>query len=375
MAFLVAGLTLMVLAVLALTRIRRRSGEEEEVEAHALGATAVLVVGALVALFSGVANLGPALRVVGEMFPPWLQPLAGGVIFGLLVYVGAVFIFLVCGRVLHWALKESRESDETLGFRMRRHVYGSVATVMVLAVFWVVVTRIGAEAVPWGIALFAAVVHLYDPWVRPWLLYVRSQRLDPDGPMEIRQWLDEQVRRWGIPKFYLRVQAGGMVNALVSGGAYRHFIVLGQGLLDRLSAEHVKAILAHELGHVLNRDNTRIVLPVVALGTILHAMYLKEVALEQQGPVLIIGAVVLGMVIFWYLLPLYFLRRRQFEADRRAVELIGDPELVAQALEAFAEVTETPLNQKSWTHPSMGKRIEVIRRLGAERRSETNSST
>ena len=375
MIFLLAGLTLMALAAFALTRIRRRSGEEEEVEGHALGATAILIVAAIVVLFSGIATFGDALTVFVEVLPSWLKPWVAGAITGLAIYIASVFIFEICGRVFLWACKESHTADETLALWVRRHIYGSAATMLFLAVLMVVVTRIGEEAAPWGVALLAAALHLYYPWVMPWFLYLRSQRLDPGKFSEIHQWLDEQARRRAIPKFYLRVQAGGMVNALASGGVYRHFIVLGQGLLERLSVEHVKAILAHELGHVLNRDNTRRTLPVIGLCTILHALYLKEIAFEQEGPALLITAVAVGMFVFWYVLPNYFGRRREFEADRRAVELIGDAEGVAQALEALAEVTETPLdNRGGWTHPPMGKRIEKIRKLGAERTSDEPKS-
>ena len=375
MIFLLAGLTLMALAAFALTRIRRRSGEEEEVEGHALGATAILIVAAIVVLFSGIATFGDALTVFVEVLPSWLKPWVAGAITGLAIYIASVFIFEICGRVFLWACKESHTADETLALWVRRHIYGSAATMLFLAVLMVVVTRIGEEAAPWGVALLAAALHLYYPWVMPWFLYLRSQRLDPGKFSEIHQWLDEQARRRAIPKFYLRVQAGGMVNALASGGVYRHFIVLGQGLLERLSVEHVKAILAHELGHVLNRDNTRRTLPVIGLCTILHALYLKEIAFEQEGPALLITAVAVGMFVFWYVLPNYFGRRREFEADRRAVELIGDAEGVAQALEALAEVTETPLdNHGGWTHPPMGKRIEKIRKLGAERTSDEPKS-
>ena len=373
MLFLLAGLTLMGLAVFALGRIRRRTGEEEA-EGLALGATAILFVASVVVLLSGTHALGPYLKTLVEMLPSWLKPVVGGAIIGLAIYVGAVFAFEVCGRAFLWARKESHMADETLGLWVRRHVYGSAATALFLAILVVVVMRIGDEAAPWGVALTTAAIHLYYPWVMPWLLYLRSQRLDPREFGEIHQWLDEQTRRRDIPKFYLRVQAGGMVNALASGGVYRHFIVLGQGLLERLSVEHVKAILAHELGHVLNRDNTRRNLPVIGLCAILHAVYLKEVVFELQGPALVIPAVVFGLFVFWYMLPNYFGRRREFEADRRAVELMGDAEPVARALEAFAEVTETPMDQTGWTHPPMRKRIEAIRKLGAERTSDEPKS-
>ena len=376
MIFLLAGLTLMALAVFALTRIRRRPGEEEEAEGHALGATAVLVVAALVVLFSAIGTFGDALEMFAEMFPSWLKPLVVGAIMGLGIYIGSVFILDVGGRVFVWALKESHKADETLGFWARRHIYGGAGTALFLALFGALAMGVDDEAVAaLSVALFTAALHLYYPWVMPWLLYFRSRELDPDKFSEIHRWLDEQTRQRDIPKFYLRVQAGGMVNALASGGVYRHFIVLGQGLLDGLSVEHIKAILAHELGHVLNRDMTRRILPVIGLCTILHALYLKEIAFAQEGPALLILAIVVGVFVFWYLLPNYFGRRREFEADRRAVELIGDAEPVAQALEAFAEASETPLDDRGgWTHPPMRKRIEAIRKLGAERASDAPKS-
>ena len=375
MIFLLAGLTLMALAVFALTRIRRRTGEEDETEGLAFGATAVLLVASVVVLFTGIHAFGPKMKMLVEMVPSWLDLVVSGAVIGFVVYVGSVLTFEICGRVFLWACKESHTADETLGLWVRRHIYGGVATVLFLIVVMVAVTRIGEEAAPWGVALFAAAFHLYYPWVMPWFLYFRSQSLDPSKFSEIHQWLDEQTRRRAIPKFYLRVQAGGMVNALAAGGVYRHFIVLGQGLLEKLPVEHIKAILAHELGHVLNRDNTRRTLPVIGLCTILHALYLKEIAFELEGPALLIPAIVVGMFVFWYVLPNYFGRRREFDADRRAVELIGDAEPVAQALEAFAEASEMPLDDRGgWTHPPMRKRIEAIRKLGAERASDAPKS-
>lgn len=367
---LLAGLTLIGLVVFGLNRIRRRTGEEDKTEGLALGATAILFVASLVVLFSGIHALGPLIKLLVEMFPPWLKPAIGGAIVGFAIYVGSVLVFEVCGRVFAWSRKESHLAEETLGFWMRRHIYGSATAAVFVAIFGTVVARIGDEAAPWGVALLTAAIHLYYPWVMPWFLYFRSQRLDPSKFKEIHLWLHEQTQQRKIPMFYLRVQAGGMVNALASGGVYRHFIVLGQGLLDRLSVEHVKAILAHELGHVLNRDNTRRYLPVIGLCAILHAVYLKEFAFELESTALRMCAFSLGILVFWYFLPNYFGRKREFEADRKAVELIGEAEPVAQALEAFAEVTETPLDHKGWTHPPMGKRIEAIRRLGAKRSSD-----
>ena len=367
---LLAGLTLIGLVVFGLNRIRRRTGEEDKTEGLALGATAILFVASLVVLFSGIHALGPQIRLLAEMSPSPLKPAVGGAILGFAIYAGSVLVFEVCGRVFAWSCKESHLAEETLGFWVRRHIYGSATAAMFVAIFGMVVARIGDEAVPWGVAFMTAAIHLYYPWVMPWFLYFRSQRLDPSKFGEIHQWLHEQTQQRKIPKFYLRVQAGGMVNALASGGVYRHFIVLGQGLLDRLSVEHVKAILAHELGHVLNRDNTRRYLPVIGLCAILHAVYLKEFAFELESTALRMCAFSLGILVFWYFLPNYFGRKREFEADRKAVELIGDAEPVAQALEAFAEVTETPLDHKGWTHPPMGKRIEAIRRLGAKRNSD-----
>ena len=371
MVFLLAGLTLMGLAVFALSRIRRRTGGEDDANGQVLGAMAILLVAAVTVLFSGIYALGPHLKALIETVPSWLKPIVGGAITGLAIYVGSVFVFDACGRVFLWAQKQSHAAEETLGLWTRRHIFGSAGLALLVAFFWVVATQVGDETVPWAVAIITAAIHLYYPWVMPWLLYFRSQRLDPEEFREIHRWLHEQTRRQSIPKFYLRVQAGGMVNALASGGLYRHFIVLGQGLLEKLSVEHIKAILAHELGHVLNRDMTRRILPVVAVSAILHALYLKVVVFAYMDTIPVFVTVPIGLVVFWYFLPLYFQRRHEFDADRRAVELIGAAEPVAQALEAFAEASETPLDDRGgWTHPPMRKRLEAIRKLGAERASD-----
>lgn len=156
-----------------------------------------------------------------------------------------------------------------------------------------------------------------------------------------------------------------MMNAMVTGGLYRHFIIVGRGLLEALSVDDIKAILAHEIGHVLNRDVTRRFLPVACVGFVLHALYYGAVVgtLGHNVGTALLGG--LGIAIFWQFLPSLVQRRWEFEADRRAVELIGDSERVAQALERFCEVNGTTLDDKSLTHPSMRARLQAIGQLRA----------
>ena len=55
------------------------------------------------------------------------------------------------------------------------------------------------------------------------------------------------------------------------------------------------------------------------------------------------------------------MRRMEFGADRLAAEMLGDGELLAQALERLSQITGQRLNEWSWSHPPLQARIAALR--------------
>lgn len=366
MIFLLSGVALLGLAAFALIRLRRTPGEEGD--SLALGAGCVLFIGVSTVLISGILLLLPHIRGIAQGSVPWVKIAIGTATGALVVYVCSVFMFELCGVIYRWARGKSDQAEETPAFWARRHVYAAGGMLVIFPTVMVVVAHSDGLVHPaWGIAGVIAVLSLYKPWVMPWLLYFRGRELGRDQYAEIHRWLADVVERYDVPKFHIRVQEGRMVNALATGGVYRHFIVVGRGLLDTFSTDHLKAILAHEVGHVVNRDLSVRYFPVVVVAATLYALYLQFVAFPLERGAAQFFSIVAGLLVVQGL-PLLVSRRHEFHADKKAVEIMGDAEVVAQALERFCEVNDSPMDQKSMTHPTMQARVDALRRMGEERR-------
>ena len=87
---------------------------------------------------------------------------------------------------------------------------------------------------------------------------------------------------------------------------------------------------------------------------------------DREGPLSVAaGAALAGAFagLFVVVLPGFFMRRMEFQADRVAVEMLGDGELLVDALTKLAELNKQPLDARSWSHPTMQARIDAIRAL------------
>jgi Zn-dependent protease with chaperone function len=183
---------------------------------------------------------------------------------------------------------------------------------------------------------------------------------------DIDEWLEGICARQKIPPFRIRVQEGDLANAFAIGGLFRHLIVIGGGLIDGMPTDQVKAVLAHEIAHVIRRDVPRFLLPLsVVSGTCwLFCLWYFANPLFEANTVsgILAGGAVAGLsaVTFMIAIPSYSMRRMEYRADRLAVELLGDGQVFADALRTLAALNEQPIRQGHWSHPSTLKRIRAI---------------
>jgi heat shock protein HtpX len=181
----------------------------------------------------------------------------------------------------------------------------------------------------------------------------------------------ELSARAGIPTPRLYLSPSPQPNAFATGRNERTAVVaFTAGLLEQLPREQVRAVLAHELGHIRNRDILiGSVAAAIATGISLVAnLAMWNVVLggdDEDGP----GA--FGLIIASLLAPIAATmlqmavsRSREFEADRTAAELIGSGEPLAHALlnlERSARVTPmdvTPAQSSAWiVNPLAGRAV------------------
>ncbi len=167
-------------------------------------------------------------------------------------------------------------------------------------------------------------------------------------PYEEAPWLHDMVeelaRKAGIPKPKIYLAPIDIPNAFATGRDPKHAAVaVTSGILNILSPEELKGVLAHELAHIKNRD---ILISSIA-ATIGGAIsMIAEMAFwsnlfggndEEEGGG--IGSLI-GSVLLFLLAPLAatliqmaISRTREYAADATGAEISGCPLCLARALE------------------------------------------
>jgi heat shock protein HtpX len=157
-----------------------------------------------------------------------------------------------------------------------------------------------------------------------------------------------------MPKVYVIEQAAP--NAFATGRDPQHAVVaVTAGILEVVDARELRAVLAHELGHVGNRDT--LVMAVVAsiAGAISFLAQMAQWSLffggrgdddEGTNPVaMLVGIIVLPLAAM--LVQLAISRSREFGADDTGAALSNDPLALASALrklDAYSKRVPLPVN-------------------------------
>ncbi len=130
-------------------------------------------------------------------------------------------------------------------------------------------------------------------------------------------------------------------NAFAAGRNPKHaYVAATTGLLAVMNPRELRAVMAHEIAHVRNRDVRTMALAAVLVGVLLIVSdILLRVTLfgggrDHNNPFAIIGLIValilapLGAMMMQMALS----RRREYQADATAAEITGDAEGMAMAL-------------------------------------------
>ena len=373
MAILAVAASLALVALPVLLWVRSKSnGEEPGHHVNQVTWVAALVLGGAAALSAVEALSATIWNRIDLPSNAWLSSVCLGALIGLTIYVSIwVALFRLAAAVHRWSFRLPPEHVASWRDKLLVEVYLLLATVFGLA-FAVVLghaaTTIGLPI--WAVVpLVVAILPLYQTFALPWLAYLRAPRLASRNIADVEAWLENLRRERGLPSFHVRVQEGRLANAFATGGLGAHLVVIGGRLLERMSRPQLCAVLAHEVAHVVKRHVPRLVLPLTIVGTSLHVLCVISFAnplFDREGPLSVAaGAALAGAFagLFVVVLPGFFMRRMEFQADRVAVEMLGDGELLVDALTKLAELNKQPLDARSWSHPTMQARIDAIRAL------------
>jgi heat shock protein HtpX len=234
------------------------------------------------------------------------------------------------------------------------------------------------------------------------LFAMRGQLVSPSERPELHAIVDRLCATADMPKPALAVSALDLPNAFATGRSPDHAVLcVTTGLIRRLDAAELEAVLAHELSHIAHRDVA--VITVASFLGVLAGMVVRfgfySTLLGGRGrtgnPAFLAAIAVLTLVsaavyTLSFLLIRTLSRYRELAADRAAGMLTGRPSDLARALttldsslsripvrdlrtaQSFNALFITPahgsrsgLRGMLSTHPSLQRRLEQLAELGS----------
>jgi heat shock protein HtpX len=197
-----------------------------------------------------------------------------------------------------------------------------------------------------------------------------------------------------MPRVYIIQHA--QPNAFATGRSPAHSAVCATtGLLDMLSREEVAGVIAHELGHVKNRDTLTMTVAAAFGGAISMFANILQISLlfggNRNARFGLFGTLMAAIAAPFaaMLVQMAISRSREYQADIEGAKICGNPLWLASALEKIQNAVRgtpnpqaqqipalahlyicNPLAGRGWdsifkTHPATEERVARLREIAA----------
>jgi len=215
----------------------------------------------------------------------------------------------------------------------------------------------------------------------------RAQPVDEQHPNAVvRTYVADVIqmaRDAGLPRPMIAIIPNDQPNAFATGRNPAHAAVCATtGLLDRLTRDEIRGVMAHELAHVKNRDTLTMTVTATLAGAIAA---LANFALffgggdDRERPGGIIGTLALMILapMAAGLVQMAISRSREYEADRVGAEIAGDPQALASALQKIEGHARRIVNVTAERNPASGQLfiINPLAGRGADNLFSTHPAT
>jgi heat shock protein HtpX len=226
-----------------------------------------------------------------------------------------------------------------------------------------------------------------------------AREVGPEQAPELHRLVEELATYARLPKPRVAIVESPSPNAFATGRDANHSVVaVTTGILGLLSRDELAGVLAHELGHVRNRDILISSIAATVAGAITLLANLAQWSMlfgglgqshdEEEGGGFggLVGSLLLLILapIAATLIQLAITRSREYGADDTGARIHGNPESLARALETLELATTVrplpvnpaaahlfivnPLKGLSFaglfsTHPPVAERVRRLRQM------------
>lgn len=280
------------------------------------------------------------------------------------------------------------------------HVVNTVKTILLLGILSVILVSVGGllggqdgvyTAFFFSLLMNGGVYFFSDKLA---LAASGAKELKPNQHPKLHEMVKDLAKKMNIPTPKLYITPARQANAFATGRDPNHAsVAVTEGILEVLPPEQLKAVLAHELSHVKNRDILIASVAAVmasAISFLANTQFYGGFGNRDNNDSRTSGAfgLILALLvpIAASLIQLAISREREFGADETGAKLMGTGKPLAKALLAIHDSTKkaplrvnpafsslyidnplggmggTLLNLFS-THPPVGERVKRLEKI------------
>jgi heat shock protein HtpX len=188
--------------------------------------------------------------------------------------------------------------------------------------------------------VIAAGLNLFAYWNsdRMLLSMYGARQVDASSAPDLYRIVERLAGNAHLPMPKVFISENPQPNAFATGRNPEHAAVcVTSGLLQRVTKEELAGVIAHELGHVRNRDTLTMTITAVIAGAIGMLANFAFWGGDRRNPLGLVGILLVSLLAPFaaMLVQAAISRSREFEADKAGAELTGRPLWLANALAAI----------------------------------------
>lgn len=221
-----------------------------------------------------------------------------------------------------------------------------------------------------------------------------AKEVSPQEAPELHNMVADLARSASLPKPRLYVIQNDTPNAFATGRNPEHgAVAVTTGLMRILSRDELEGVIAHELGHIKNRDILISTIAATMAGAISYLATMAQWAMifggrsndNRSGGLIGSLAMMIIAPLAAMLIQFAISRSREYQADATGAAICGKPHSLASALQKLTNYNQqrpmdvnpataqmyivNPLSGKQFaklfsTHPPLQERISRLENLG-----------